>query len=224
MRNEIVILYSGGIGCLGVIAYFTSKLYNIYLLTIDLLSDIEKSRTEYIYKLLKEQDTNINKHIIINSNFIYDILNINDKTIKPDIPIYNMLLLTLAGIYAYSNNIPNIGIGLYAGDGNYNPDAREEFLKQMEKILYLANSDKVDQVVLPRLKILSPSTSKLARSSLVKMAYKRYQEILFLTWSCQRPFIINNKYIHCGVCRNCIKRKESFLYLNIKDPTEYYYP
>lgn len=111
------------------------------------------------------------------------------------LPGRNILLLSMASVFCYSRNIPNLAIGSLAT--NPFPDSSPDFLKNLEQSLRLGYGRKI--------KIVKPF-AELKKSGVIGLAW---QAPLELTFSCMNP----KGLAHCGKCNKCAERQKAGLSL-----------
>ncbi len=78
------------------------------------------------------------------------------------VPGRNLLFLSIATSIAYNKGIENIVIGVCETDFSGYPDCREDFIKSMEKSIYLA-TEKSIEIHTPLMKLDKAQTWKLAK-------------------------------------------------------------
>ena len=78
------------------------------------------------------------------------------------VPGRNLLFLSIATSIAYNRGIENIVIGVCETDFSGYPDCREDFIKSMEKSIYLA-TEKSIEIHTPLMKLDKAQTWKLAK-------------------------------------------------------------
>lgn len=122
------------------------------------------------------------------------------------VPNRNMILLSLAGGYAISNQADAICYAVHAGDHPIYPDCRREFVDAFWVAFREGNYD------VP--KLLTPFIA-LNKTDIVKMGQE--VDVPFeRTWSCYK-----GGEVHCGTCGTCYERREAFQLAGVDDPTVY---
>ncbi len=121
------------------------------------------------------------------------------------VPLRNPLLLTLAGQFAFREDIKGIFIGANAVDYSGYPDCRPEFMHAFDVMINLAVADtgKSFYVVAPIIDITKGEIVKLGQSLNVPWD---------LTWSCYR-----GGEEPCGECASCELRAKGFAEAGVKD-------
>ncbi len=124
----------------------------------------------------------------------------------PDKAVYlpgrNALLLLKAGLWCQLNGLPRIALGPLATSPF--ADAREEFFRQVERLL---------ETYAARLEILVPFLG-LEKQAVMQLGRGLPLE---LTFSCLAP--IGGR--HCGRCNKCAERRQAFQLAETPDPTCY---
>jgi len=105
-------------------------------------------------------------------------------------PSRNLFLLTLAAMYAYTNKVSRILIGLIGDASGILPDCSKEFIDKAEVLL---------QVEYPHIKIETPFLNR-SKISIVQEAIE-YGLVPEATFCCNR--LPNH---HCWRCPSCIDR------------------
>ncbi len=120
------------------------------------------------------------------------------------IPGRNIILLSIASIYASENNIGNIALGVISEV--MHPDSTKKFFLIMEKTINIGLKNKEIRII----------TSFLGRRK--EDIIKRHKDIPFeLGLSCINPEGI----YHCGYCHKCRERKIYFKKAQVVDKTIY---
>lgn len=130
------------------------------------------------------------------------------ETLKTTVvPNRNAIFLAIAAGYAQSIKANNIFFAAHYSDRGMYPDCRSEFIASFEKMtkLSLDNSD---------VSVSSPF-AKINKSGVVKIG-DSLNVPFHLTWSCYE-----GKDRHCGRCSACRERKNAFIEVSIRDPTDY---
>jgi 7-cyano-7-deazaguanine synthase len=128
----------------------------------------------------------------------------NDPIMKKTVvPNRNMILLSIAGAIAISEDIPNLGYGAHKGDHAIYPDCRKEFAEAMKGVLNLCHYTPL-ALLTPFIEMNKADIAQIGKELNVNYA---------LTWSCYK-----GKKKPCGTCGTCIERKEAFEKVGLKDP------
>ena len=122
-------------------------------------------------------------------------------------PFRNLMLLTIAGVYADEVNANDVYIGLtqsYTCDVIF-PDASMEFLSDVERLFEKQGHP---------IRLHAPFLN--VEKGVVVYMGKNLGVPYSLTYSCYL-----GKSTHCGKCPACINRKLAFKRADVDDPTEY---
>lgn len=109
------------------------------------------------------------------------------------LPGRNLLLLSQAGVFAASRDIPLVVLGVLRG--NPFADSKPRFLRDMESA--------INDALRSRVKVSAPYT-KLKKDAVARLAARLAKRFpLELTFSCLRPRGVNP----CGKCSKCAERR-----------------
>lgn len=210
MKKSLVIL-SGGQDSTTCLAYYTRIYKEIHCITFD-YNQLHKS--EIHSALLISKKFGIKNHIVLNVQYLQKISvsSLTDKNILMDknhplnnlfpstfVPGRNILFLTLSSIYAYSNQISSIILGVNEIDFSGYPDCRNEFIKNMNHVIQIGMNCNI--------------------SFITPLMDLEKSEIWALSDYCNITDIILNdtvtcyngvKGIGCSECKACIIRKKGF--------------
>ena len=131
------------------------------------------------------------------------------------VPIRNAIFVTIATAWAFSLRASLVAYGAHTDDTKY-PDCRPAFSKKIESALNQGEIDGIRMGIRNKIKIWSPYSGGISKSSLIKVGYEKFGDRIFQTWSCYA----NSKH-HCGKCESCNNRKVAFVKAKIKDQTKY---
>lgn len=126
------------------------------------------------------------------------------------VPGRNILFLLYTAIATYDDGVREIAFSSHRSD-RVAGDCRPEFVEAFQMALRWGMGVKGAQ---EPYKIWSPLQG-MTKGEVIKQGRQRKLS-LEKSWSCYRP---GEK--HCGVCHNCVDRKEAFLDSAVPDPTEY---
>jgi len=122
------------------------------------------------------------------------------------VPNRNMILLSLAAGWAFSQKADCVSYAAHSGDHAIYPDCREEFAEALDKAIRLADWQEI---------YLNRPFVKFTKTDIVKRGFEL--NVPFeKTWSCYE-----GEVLHCGKCGTCIERREAFHLANVEDPTHY---
>lgn len=222
MKKAVVII-SGGLDSLCLGAYLARK-YDLYGITFSYgqRATKELKAAKKVGKALR-----LREHKIIPLDFmksLYGSSNVltHTKRSLPSkfeysivVPIRNAIFVTIAGAWAFSLKASLVAYGAHTDDTKY-PDCRPAFSKKIESALNQGEIDGIKLGIRNKIKIWSPYSAGISKSSLVRMGYEKFGDKLFQTWSCYADL----KY-HCGKCESCNNRKAAFIEAKIEDKTKY---
>lgn len=207
--------------CLG--AYLNSK-YDLYGITFSYgqraTRELEAAR--FVGKILK-----LKEHKIISIDFmksLYSKTNVLTDTKKdlPSkfdysivVPIRNAVFLSIATAWAFSFKASLVAYGAHTDDQKY-PDCRPTFSRKIESALNEGEIDGIRRGLRCKIKVWTPYSAGISKSTLLKAGYAKFGDKIFKTWSCY-----SNSRHHCGMCESCNNRKIAFAKAKIKDKTNY---
>ncbi|MGI0004388.1 MAG: 7-cyano-7-deazaguanine synthase [Candidatus Nitrosotenuis sp.] len=223
MRKKAVVVLSGGLDSLCLGAYLETK-YDLYGITFSYgqRASSELGAARLVGKVLK-----LKEHRIVKIDFmkaLYGQSNVltNTKKTLPKkfeysivVPIRNAIFLSIATAWAFSIKASLVTYGAHTDDKRY-PDCRPAFSKKIEAALNEGEIDGIGLGIRNRIKVWTPYSAGISKSSLVKAGYKKFGDKIFKTWSCY-----SHLKIHCGKCESCSNRKLAFAQAKIKDKTKY---
>jgi len=226
-KNRAVILFSGGLDSTTILYYALQQNYEIFPISYSYeqrhLVELKVAASHcQKLKLTNHRLINIDRSLFQGSALTNNIdvpkngtrLNEENNIPVTYVPVRNLILLSLAGAYAESNNIDNIFIGVNAVDYSGYPDCRPEFIDSFQKTLNLAS--KVGQNG-QEIKIHTPLIS-LTKKEIIEMGYK-LKVPYELTWSCYDPiYEKSGDIIPCQKCDSCLLREAGFSQTGKKDP------
>ena len=208
MSDKAIVLFSGGIDSTTSL-YWAKERYEVYALTLNYYNRIPKE-IEATRKITQKANIPL---IEFDLYFIKEAFNIinnykeNDLRLPYYIPAKNILFYSIAAHYAEYIRAKAI-IGGHIKEDRFYPDAREEYIKLLNKLL------REGSMLYNDFEIITPLVN-LTKLEVIRLGHKL--NIPFeLTWSCHK---ITDK--HCGKCHGCVSRIDIFNKLNIKDPVEY---
>lgn len=111
------------------------------------------------------------------------------------VPNRNMILMSIAGAYAISQNCRRLAVAVHAGDHALYPDCRPEFISSFAEALKAGNYADIE-VYAPFLEWTKTEIAALGLTLGID-----YDEE---TWSCYR-----GGEEPCGTCGTCVERKEA---------------
>lgn len=218
MKNDIVLIYSGGLDSTVLLYKLINDNFNIKTLTFNYgqkhSKEIQKASNICIHTNVKNTiidlsniSSLINENCLINNYIDIPDGHYTEESMKTTVvPNRNMIMLSIAAGYAINNNIDMIAYAPHHGDHSIYPDCREIFIDSMRSVLNRCHYHPI--------RLYTPF-SKINKSDIVKIG-----SILNVpfekTWSCYKGLTK-----HCGKCATCVERIEAFKLSGIDDPTKY---
>lgn len=221
--KKAVVILSGGLDSLCLGAHLAKK-YDLYGITFSYGQRASKE-LEAAKKVGKT--LGLKEHKIIPLDFmksLYGTSNVLTHTKKslPSkfeysivVPIRNAIFVTIATAWAFSLKASLVAYGAHTDDTKY-PDCRPIFSRKIESALNQGEIDGIKMGIRNKIKVWSPYSAGISKSSLVKAGYEKFGNKIFQTWSCYA----NSRY-HCGKCESCNNRKTAFMQSKIRDKTKY---
>ena len=131
------------------------------------------------------------------------------------VPIRNGVFLSIATAWAFTLNASLVAYGAHTDDTKY-PDCRPAFSRKIESAFNQGEIDGIRLGIRSRVKVWTPFSGGLSKSTLIKIGYESLGDDIFKTWSCY-----SNARLHCGKCESCRNRKTGFKKAGIRDQTRY---
>lgn len=196
-KEKIVVLFSGGIDSTVLLYWLLRKGFSCYPLFIDYGQMSSRGEFEAVKKISRELGTDLKTLQIKNiSSLVCNQLTNPSKSNNPFFPNRNLLLLSIAGMYAYEHNFTGIATGVIYS--TQYPDSTSNFIKKFE---YL-NNISLDRELL----VLAPFLD-FRKSEVVSIGNKL--SVPFTdTYSC-----LVNPSEHCLKCDSCVERMKALNYL-----------
>lgn len=223
MKKKAVVILSGGLDSLCLGAHL-SKQYDLYGITF---SYGQRASRELAAATKVGKALHLKEHKIVAIDFmksLYGASNVltDSKKSLPSkfeysivVPIRNAIFVTIATAWAFSLKASLVAYGAHTNDYKY-PDCRPTFSKKIEAALNQGEIDGIKLGIRNRIKVWSPYSAGISKSTLVKSGYQKFGDKIFQTWSCY-----SNSKSHCGKCESCNNRKAAFAQAKIKDKTKY---
>ncbi len=222
MQKKAIILLSGGLDSITVLALAKQQGYICYALSFDYG---QKHNAELIAAAQIAKDYQVNDHKIIK----LDLGSIGGSALtdqniavpnKPQtgipityVPARNTIFLSFALGWAEVLKLSDIFIGVNAVDYSGYPDCRPEFISAFQNLANLATKAGVDGDLFT---IHTPLIS-LSKAEIIKQGFALGVDYRH-TVSC---YSADDQGQACGVCDACRIRTAGFSEANIKDPTRY---
>jgi len=223
LRKKAVVILSGGLDSLCLGAYLGTK-YDLYGITFSYgqraSNELDAARHVGKFLKLKEHKTvkiDFMKALYGQSNVLTSTKNTLPQKFDYSIvvPVRNAIFLSIATAWAFSLKASLVAYGAHTDDKKY-PDCRPAFSKKIEAALNEGEVDGINLGIRSRIRVWTPYSAGISKSSLVKTGYKKFGDNIFKTWSCY-----SHSKTHCGKCESCNNRKLAFVQAKIKDKTKY---
>jgi len=124
------------------------------------------------------------------------------------VPARNLVFYGVAAAYAETLRATQIVFGSNADDAKELPDARDDFIQLMNKLILRGTRVGNEGF---GIEVLNPLIRR-TKSEVLKLALE-LKVPLELTWSCYE-----DGKVPCGKCRGCIGRRRAFLEVGVRDP------
>lgn len=217
MKEQVVVIYSGGMDSFTVLHKALEQGYKVAALTFN-YGQKHLKEVDYAKAVCEQLQL---EHKVVDISAINQLLQGSSLTSEMEIPEghyeeesmkstvvpnRNMILLSLAIGYASSISASKVFYGAHSGDHAIYPDCRPEFVKKMNDVSLIANYEPVE-ICTP---FIADSKIEILRQGLA-MGLDYGQ-----TWTCY-----NGRDLACGKCGACQERLEAFALNKIKDPLSY---
>lgn len=218
MKEDTVILLSGGMDSGVLLAWAQSRYTTIHALCFDYGSKHARKETYMARRLAQEYGAAFTEvelpfiNTLFSSSLLQSGEEIPDGPYRTDsisstvVPFRNGIMLAIATGYAETHRIGTVLIASHAGDHPVYPDCTKEFSEAMSQAATLGTFTGV--------KVEAPF------SSLDKRGIARIGRDLgfdfTITWSCYK-----GQDLHCGTCATCLERKYALEHDTGLDPTRY---
>jgi len=222
MQKKAIILLSGGLDSITVLAQAKKQGYHCYALSFD-YGQRHNAELKAAKDIARHYQVAMHKVIDIGLGAIGGSALTDDHIAVPVtpqdgipvtyVPARNTIFLSFALGWAEVLGCHDIFIGVNAVDYSGYPDCRPEFINAFQSLANLATKESVEG---HEIKIHAPLI-KLTKAEIIKQGaalgvdYKA-------TVSC---YSANNQGMACGVCDACRLRKVGFKEAEISDPTCY---
>lgn len=222
MQKKAIILLSGGLDSITVLALAKQQGYECYALSFDYgqrhsAELVAASRIAFEYQVTDHKLIKLGLGSIGGSALTDEHIAV-PKTPQSGIPVTyvparNTIFLSLALGWAEVLHIQDIFIGVNAVDYSGYPDCRPEFIKAFQQLANLATKSSVEGDAFT---IHTPLIA-LTKAEIIKQGIALGVDYR-LTVSCYSADINGHA---CGVCDACRIRKAGFADANVADPTIY---
>ncbi len=222
MQKKAIILLSGGLDSITVLAQAKKEGYQCYALSFD-YGQRHNAELNAAKKIAQHYQVAMHKVINLGLGSIGGSALTDEHIAVPEtpqegipvtyVPARNTIFLSFALGWAEVLDLHDIFIGVNAVDYSGYPDCRPEFIQAFQALANLATKAGVEGT---EIKIHAPLI-KLSKADIIKQGIQLsvdYRQ----TVSCYSA----DKYGHaCGVCDACRLRREGFKEAQIEDPTRY---
>lgn len=222
MQNEAIVLLSGGLDSITVLAFAKQQRYACYALSFD-YGQRHNAELEAAKRIAAEYGVIDHKIVHIGLNDIGGSALTDEHIAVPNtlqsgipvtyVPARNTIFLSFALGWAEVLNLRDIFIGVNAIDYSGYPDCRPEFIKAFQELANLATKAGVEG---GRFSIHTPLI-EMSKAEIIRLGTGLgvdYSQ----TVSC---YSADKNGQACGVCDACRLRKAGFEAAGIKDPTRY---
>lgn len=217
-QKKVVMALSGGLDSGTMLGYLINLGYEVECLNFSYGSKHNGFEMYAAKKLANHYNIKVTT-IELNNIFVHfksDLLlsggeipegHYNDENMtKTVVPGRNSIFATILMGYAESIKAGKIALGVHRGDHNIYPDCRQEYIKVLDSLVYLA-SDKKIEVITPFIDMDKIEVCKIGNTLSVPFE---------LTRTCYK-----NQVLSCGKCGSCNERLEAFKMNNLEDPIQY---
>ncbi|QCI22310.1 7-cyano-7-deazaguanine synthase QueC [Buchnera aphidicola] len=209
--KKALVIFSGGQDSTTCLSYYTHIYHEIHCITFD-YNQLHKSEIDSALLIAKK--LGINNHVVLNIDYLKNIaisslinknISINNNhpldNFFPStfVPGRNILFLTLSSIYAYSNKINSVILGVNEIDFSGYPDCSNAFIKNMNDVIKIGMNCHIN--------FITPLMN-LNKSEIWALSdYCNVTDIILTdTVTCYNGI----KGIGCSECKSCIIRKKGF--------------
>lgn len=222
MQKKAIILLSGGLDSITVLAQAKKQGYQCYSLSFD-YGQRHNAELKAAENIAQHYQVAMHKVINLGLGSIGGSALTDDHIAVPDtpqqgipvtyVPARNTIFLSFALGWAEVLGLHDIFIGVNAVDYSGYPDCRPEFIQAFQHLANLATKAGVEGT---EIKIHAPLI-KLSKAEIIKQGIAlgvNYKQ----TVSC---YAADKQGQACGVCDACRLRKDGFKEAQIADPTRY---
>ncbi len=221
-ENTAIILLSGGLDSITVLALAQSQGYRCYALSFD-YGQRHNAELESAKKIAEHYGVLEHKIMALGlNNFGGSALTDNNiavpTSLQPGIPVTyvparNTIFLSFALAWAEVLDVHNVFIGVNAVDFSGYPDCRPEFIQAFQDMANLATKAGVEG---KKIQIHTPLMA-LSKAEIIKQGLALGVDYR-MTVSC---YSADAQGRACGVCDSCRLRAEGFRNLGVADQTRY---
>lgn len=227
MTKKAVILVSGGIDSVTVMAMAKSQGYEIYAMSFDYSQrhniELEKAKLNcwkmgvIDHKIVKLDLGSFGGSSLTDMNLEvpkYDnVEELGDEIPSTYVPARNTIFLSYALGLSEIIGAHDIFIGVHAQDYSNYPDCRPEFIKAFQNMANLATTS----VITGRKITIHTPLINMNKSEIIKTGLGLNVDYAD-TISCYDP---TDDGLACGICHTCLLRLKGFADNNMEDPAKY---
>lgn len=223
-KKTAVVLLSGGLDSVTVLAYAKSLGYDCHTLSFDygqrhqveLQAALRLSVTHgaTTHRVMQVNMAAIGGSALTDLNIAVPVDGVGETIPVTYVPARNTIFLSYALGLAEVVNAQAIFIGVNAVDYSGYPDCRPEYIAAFETLANLATKSAVEG---QPIKVETPLIN-LSKAEIIKMG-SRLGVDYAQTISCYQA---DEQGQACGVCDSCRLRRQGFLDAGLVDPTRYY--
>lgn len=218
MKDDAVILLSGGMDSGVLLAWAVSRFAHIHALSFDYGSKHSHRELFMARRLAQAYGATFTTidlpfiNTLFTSSLLQSGTDIPDGPYRQDslsstvVPFRNGIMLSVAAGYAETMGIPCVLIASHAGDHPVYPDCTKEFTTAMSRASQLGT--------FARVRIEAPFAGLDKRS--IALTGRELGFDFSQTWSCYKGL-----ELHCGTCATCLERKHALAFEEGLDPTRY---
>lgn len=224
MGTNVVAIVSGGMDSVVLAHYLAAEGHDLHLVSFNYgqrhgsreldMAGRAAARLNADHTIIDMPEV---RKLIATSSLTNDRIEVPDGHYAEDtmratvVPNRNMMMLSIAGAVAISEEAEFVATGNHAGDHFIYPDCRPEFIAAASAALLVANvgfsGPGFKGIVAPFVHMTKAEIASLGEELGVPWTE---------TWSCYK-----GGDIHCGRCGTCVERQEAFSLADVHDPTEY---
>ena len=222
MQRNAIILLSGGLDSITVLAQAKQQGYGCYALSFD-YGQRHNAELEAAKKIARDYQVIEHKTIRLGLDSIGGSALTDDHIAVPNslqegipvtyVPARNTIFLSFALGWAEVLNVHDVFIGVNAVDYSGYPDCRPAFIEAFQNLANLATKAGVEG---HEIQIHTPLIA-LSKAQIIELGLKMGVDYAS-TVSC---YAADREGRACGICDACRLRKAGFLALGVPDPTRY---
>jgi len=224
MDTRVVAIVSGGMDSVTLAHHLAGLDHDLHLVSFDYGQRHGSRELEMAARCAVDLDADHSviampdlRTLIGTSSLTSDTVDVPDGHYAEDtmratvVPNRNMMMLSIAGAIAISEEAEFVATGNHAGDHFIYPDCRPEFIAAVSAALLIGNVG----FSTPHFKGIVAPFVHMTKAEIVQVG-----DGLAVpwtdTWSCYK-----GGDVHCGRCGTCVERQEAFALADVHDPTAY---